>query len=180
MKDQDAHGRRSEPTSTDIVLMTIDGLLFVGQVVLCIRYFNYLKLNWLLYLALAVFALAMFLGWRARLAFEARGESAEGESWLHTRKVVTTDVYAVVRHPMYLSFQLVSLTLVLLCQHWLCAVLGAIFAGLIYYDMWREEQACIERFGEDYRNYMERVPRMNVVAGILRLLGRRSGNDDGD
>ena len=176
MKKQDTDSRRWKPTPRDVILMSVETLSFVAQVVLCILFFNSLKLNWLLYLGGAIFVFAMVLGWRARVAFETEGESREGESWLHTRTVVTSGIYAVVRHPMYLSFLLISLTLVCLSQHWLNAVLGAILMGLLYNDMRREEKSNIERFGDDYRNYMERVPRMNFVVGIVRLVRRRKGN----
>jgi protein-S-isoprenylcysteine O-methyltransferase Ste14 len=110
------------------------------------------------------------------VAFQTKGEARAGESWLHTRTVVTGGIYAVVRHPIYLSFLLISLALICLSQHWLNAVLGAILMGLLYNDMGREEKKSIERFGDDYRNYMQQVPRMNFVTGIIRLVRRRRGN----
>jgi protein-S-isoprenylcysteine O-methyltransferase Ste14 len=173
MKEQDTDSRRWKPTPKDVILMSIETLSFVAQVVLCILFFNFLELNWLLYLGGAVFVVAMVIGWRARVAFETKGESREGESWLHTRTVVATGIYAVVRHPMYLSFLLIPLTLVLLSQHWLNAMLGAMLMGLLYNDMRREEKSNIERFGDDYRHYMQQVPRMNFVVGIIRLIRRR-------
>jgi protein-S-isoprenylcysteine O-methyltransferase Ste14 len=173
MKKQDTDSRRWKPTPKDVILMSIETLSFVAQVVLCILFYNFLELKWLLYLGWTIFVIAMVLGWRARVAFETKGESCEGESWLHTRTVVATGIYAVVRHPMYLSFLLISLTLVFLSQHWLNAMLGAILMGLLYNDMCREEKSNIERFGDDYRHYMEQVPRMNFVVGIIRLIRRR-------
>jgi protein-S-isoprenylcysteine O-methyltransferase Ste14 len=80
----------------------------------------------------------------------------------------------VVRHPMYLSFLLMSLTLVLLPQHWLNAVPGVIVMGLLYNDMRREEKGNLERFGDDYQRYMEHVPRMNLVAGTIRQMQSRN------
>jgi protein-S-isoprenylcysteine O-methyltransferase Ste14 len=115
----------------------------------------------------------MVLGWRARVAFQEQGGSHKGESWLHTRTVVATGIYTLVRHPMYLSFLFMSLSLVLLSQHWLNAVLGATVMGLVYNDMCREEKSNLERFGDHYQRYMERVPRMNLVAGTIRLLKER-------
>lgn len=156
--------------------MSIETISFVAQVVLCILFYNFLELNWLLYLGWAILAGAMLLGWKARVAFQAKGEAREGESWLHTRTVVATGIYAVVRHPMYLSFLLTSLALICLSQHWLNVVLGAVLMGLLYNDMCREEKNSVQKLGGDYRNYMERVPRMNFVAGIIRLIRRRRGN----
>jgi protein-S-isoprenylcysteine O-methyltransferase Ste14 len=157
-----------------MILMSVEGISFLAQVVLCILFYNFLNLNWLLYLGWAILVAALVLAWRARVAFEAEGGSGEGESWLHTRTVVATGIYAVVRHPMYLSFLLMSLSLVLLSQHWLNAVLGAAVMGLLYNDMRREEKSNLERFGKDYQRYMEHVPRMNFVAGAIRLMQSRN------
>lgn len=156
--------------------MSIEMLSFVAQVVLCILLYNYLGLNWLQYLGWVILAMALVLGWRARVAFESKGEARAGESWLHTRRVVTSGIYSVVRHPMYLSFLLISLSLVCLSQHWLDAVMGAVLMGLLYNDMCREEKNSIEKFGDDYRNYMERVPRINFVLGIIRLIRGKKKN----
>jgi protein-S-isoprenylcysteine O-methyltransferase Ste14 len=142
--------------------------------VLCILFYNSLDLHWLPYLGWATLAVALVLAWRARVAFEARGGSREGESWLHTTTVVDTGIYAVVRHPMYLSGVLISLSLVLLSQHWPNAVLGAIVMGLLYSDMCREEKDNLKKFGADYQHYMEHVPRMNFVVGTIRLMQSRN------
>jgi protein-S-isoprenylcysteine O-methyltransferase Ste14 len=176
MENKGSGGRRWKPTPKELVLMSIETLAFVAQVVLCVFFYNFLALNWLLYLGWAMFAAAMVLGWRARVAFATRGQARAGESWLHTRMVVATGVYAVVRHPMYLSFLSTSLTLVLLSQHWLNAVLGAVVIGLLYNDMRREERSNLARFGDAYRDYMEQVPRMNFVAGVIRLVRRGTRN----
>jgi hypothetical protein len=32
------------------------------------------------------------------------------------------------------------------------------------------DQSCIEKFGEDYERYMRRVPGVNFLLGIVRLL----------
>jgi len=37
----------------------------------------------------------------------------------------------------------------------------------------REEQMSIQKFGDDYKRYMEKVPRMNFIAGVFRLAQRR-------
>ena len=179
MNEQDTNSPRWKPTPGDMLLMSIEGSSFVAQIVLCVFLYNSLDLRWLLYLGWTTLAVAMVFGWRARVAFQAKGGAGEGESWLHTTTVVATGIYAVLRHPMYLSFLLISLSLVLLSQHWLNAVLGAIVMVLLYNDMCREEKSNLERFGDDYQRYMEQVPRMNFVAGVLRLLLKRRVEDRG-
>jgi protein-S-isoprenylcysteine O-methyltransferase Ste14 len=41
---------------------------------------------------------------------------------------------------------------------------------LIYVDTFPADEACIEKFGEAYVRYMQRVPSVNFVAGLFRLL----------
>jgi len=43
----------------------------------------------------------------------------------------------------------------------------------MYFSMISEERNNIEGFGDAYLSYMEKVPRMNVIAGIIRLQIRR-------
>jgi len=65
------------------------------------------------------------------------------------------------------------LALVLMSQHWLSAFSFVVGSALFCRDVLREEQMTVEKLGDDYRRYMDRVPRMNFLTGILRLLQRR-------
>jgi protein-S-isoprenylcysteine O-methyltransferase Ste14 len=71
---------------------------------------------------------------------------------------------------MYLSFMLISLGLVLLSQHWLNLAMGAVLMSLLYNDMRREERSNLDKFGEAYERYMWRVPRINIVLGVVRRM----------
>jgi len=59
-------------------------------------------------------------------------------------------------------------------QHWSSVISGILGSALFYKDVLREEQMSIVKFGDDYKRYMEKVPKMNLVLGIVRLLKRRS------
>jgi len=37
------------------------------------------------------------------------------------------------------------------------------------------DRAGIKKFGDTYRRYMQKVPRMNLLLGLVRLLQRESG-----
>jgi protein-S-isoprenylcysteine O-methyltransferase Ste14 len=39
----------------------------------------------------------------------------------------------------------------------------------------KADQELTEKFGEDYERYMKKVPRMNFLAGFMRLVRRRKG-----
>lgn len=168
MKEQDNDGSRRQPTAREVVLMSAEGGCFVAQIVVCFLFYNSLGLHWLVYLGWASLAVAMVVGWRARVAFQMHGHIKDPRDWLHTSVVVDRGIYGLVRHPMYLSFMLISLGLVLLSQHWLNLALALALMGLLYNDMRREERSNLDKFGEAYERYIERVPRINIVLGVRR------------
>jgi len=103
--------------------------------------------------------------------FPKRGGVPKGKSFVNTTQLVDTGIYAVVRHPQYTGgIYAIFLTTFLVYPHWLFGVLGVIGIAVLYMGCREEDQRMIEKFGDDYRAYMERVPRMNIFAGILRLL----------
>jgi hypothetical protein len=61
---------------------------------------------------------------------------------------------------------------ILVSQHWLNAVLGIPLSVWAYVDLRNDEENLMQKFGDDYKRYMEKVPRMNIVVGIIRLLRR--------
>ena len=67
------------------------------------------------------------------------------------------------------------LVLMLISQHWLSVIFGLPIVVFLYLAMRVEEQSSIKKFGDDYIRYMDRVPRMNFLLGIIRLLQRRRG-----
>jgi protein-S-isoprenylcysteine O-methyltransferase Ste14 len=100
-----------------------------------------------------------------------RGGVPEGKSYMETTALVDTGIYAIVRHPQGgTAGILLNLALVLIGQNWLLVLLAAVGMVLIYIDTFKADEACIEKFGVDYVRYMQRVPRVSFVAGILRLL----------
>jgi protein-S-isoprenylcysteine O-methyltransferase Ste14 len=103
---------------------------------------------------------------------------AKGKSYVETTHLVDISLYAIVRHPQYLAGILFNVSMMLLAQHWLVILLGVISAVLIYADIQAADQEGIEKFGDEYRRYMLRVPQVNFLIGGVRLL-RRKGSSDG-
>ncbi len=156
----------------DFIGSSVAGALFIGQIVLCVLFYNWGGLDALLYLGWAILAVGFVLGWMARVAFQRKGRAREGESWLHTTVVVDSGIYAVVRHPMYLSFILFILALVLISQHWLSAVFGVVAMASIYVDILKEDRSNAEKFGDEYKRYQQTVPMASLCLGVIRLLRR--------
>jgi len=107
--------------------------------------------------------------------FPRRGGVDRGKSFVHTTRLVDSGIYAIVRHPQYTGGVLsIFVTTLLWYPHWLFGVLGVVGSVVIYLSCVEEEKYLVQQFGDEYIAYMDRVPRMNVVLGIIRLLRRRA------
>ncbi len=99
-----------------------------------------------------------FMGFKQVWRYLTRGEVAGGMEGLTDKKLVTTGVYGIVRHPMYLAGIIIftfnpnitinSLMITVLAD------LYFLFGVLI------EERRFLKIFGEEYRTYMQHVPRL--------------------
>ncbi len=108
------------------------------------------------------------------ITFRRRGGVPKGESYVKTTVLVDTGIYAIVRHPQNgTAWLLINLGVMLIVCHWTSVVLGIISMCLAYVDTFKSDQYCTEKFGDAYKRYMSRVPRVNFAAGVIRLL--RSG-----
>ena len=99
-----------------------------------------------------------------RLGFKVVGESASGGKILELyeqHELVTEGPYRFVRHPMYTSVYLKGIGILLLSANWIAG--GGYLAAVTWMYASRvrdEEQMMVERFGEEYRNYMSRTSRL--------------------
>jgi len=87
--------------------------------------------------------------------------------------LVERGMYAFVRHPEFLGHILIIFALVIISQHWINFIVGAILIVLLCLAMIEEEKRNIEKFGNAYRDYMKKVPRINLIAGIIKQINRR-------
>jgi protein-S-isoprenylcysteine O-methyltransferase Ste14 len=75
--------------------------------------------------------------------------------------LVTTGVYAWVRHPMYAGFWLMAVAQVLLLPNWVAGPAGLVGFGTLFFGrVGREEAMMISGFGDEYRSYMRRTARV--------------------
>jgi protein-S-isoprenylcysteine O-methyltransferase Ste14 len=122
-------------------------------------------------IAWVVLAFSLVLVFAPMVMFPRRGGIPKGKSWVNTTRLVDTGIYAIVRHPQYAGgIYAIFLTNFLLYPHWLFAVLGVVGIVVVYLGCLEEDKFLIEKFGDDYRDYMKRVPRTNFWLGIARLL----------
>jgi protein-S-isoprenylcysteine O-methyltransferase Ste14 len=154
-------------------LFWLYSILMFLPIILVFVFYNYYSLDFLVYAGWILLVFSVVIIWLAGGEFRKKGGAPKGESIAHTSVLVDSGVYAVVRHPQYLGFILFVLALVLMSQHWLSVFSGVLGSALFYRDILREEQMSVEKFGDAYRRYMEQVPRMNLLIGILRYLRQR-------
>jgi protein-S-isoprenylcysteine O-methyltransferase Ste14 len=145
----------------------------VGQIILAFLLYNQngneivINIGWMILWISAIF------GWLPILTLKKWGEVPKGKSYMSTVKLVDRGVYAIVRHPQYLAGILMGVALPLISQHWAVAVLGCVAIIVYYIDTFEEEKSCTEKFGDEYREYMKRVPRINFILGMIRLAANR-------
>lgn len=83
---------------------------------------------------------------------------------LNTRKkhkLVTTGIYAFVRHPMYSAFWLLALAQAALLANWIAGPAGVVGWGILFFlRVGKEEQLMTETFGDEYSAYTRRTRRV--------------------
>jgi protein-S-isoprenylcysteine O-methyltransferase Ste14 len=105
--------------------------------------------------------------------FRIKGRVKKGKSYMHTTKIVTGGIYAILRHPQYMAGILINIGIIFISQHWLIITIGIVSIIFIYCDALRADQNLIAKFGKEYSDYMKKVPRLNFIAGIIRLLRKK-------
>jgi protein-S-isoprenylcysteine O-methyltransferase Ste14 len=103
------------------------------------------------------------------ITFRRKGGVPKGESYTKTTILVDSGIYSIVRHPQNgTAWLLINVGVMLIARHWTSVVLGLISMGIIYADSFKADQYCVIKFGDEYKRYMERVPRVNFLVGIIR------------
>jgi protein-S-isoprenylcysteine O-methyltransferase Ste14 len=75
--------------------------------------------------------------------------------------LITTGIYARVRHPMYSGFWLMAVAQALMLPNWIAGPAGLVgFGALFFGRVFREEEMMIGTFGDEYRDYMSRTARL--------------------
>jgi protein-S-isoprenylcysteine O-methyltransferase Ste14 len=103
-----------------------------------------------LWLGIVVLAIAGYMAWTGmKIVFGTFREKPH---------VIRQGVFGVIRHPLYLSEVLLYLGLFLLNTSLASlAVIVVVFAFLHYISRY-EEKVLLERYGDEYRQYMKDVP----------------------
>lgn len=105
------------------------------------------------------------------IPFTIWGYQTLGKNWVHvfesstfsqskTNILVTSGPYRYVRNPIYLGCFLYILSLALIAANWLILLPAILLIILVYMQIKNEEAMLLDRFGEEYRGYLKRTPRL--------------------
>ena len=115
--------------------------------------------SWAGWVGAAILTISLWVLWRTHAAL--------GRYWSdsvqlrHGHQLITSGIYRRIRHPMYTSGWLLGIAQALLLWNWVVAVAGlGSFALLYFIRVRREEQMMLDRFGEAYRDYMNKTGRI--------------------
>jgi len=154
----------------DHVPVTFTTFLFLSQIVVGIYLVSEVsQIEILAYVGVGLYVFSgIIFGTLPVFEFRKKGGVRKGQSYIHTTKLVDTGIYSVVRHPQYVTFILWAIAGMLLFQHWIIILLGIPIFPLTYIDLIKADKDAIEKFGDDYKAYMKKVPRANFLLGIIR------------
>jgi protein-S-isoprenylcysteine O-methyltransferase Ste14 len=143
---------------------TLLGLLFTGMFLVPIIYAatnwldfaNYTLPAWAGWLGVLIMAAGIFVFWRAHADL--------GLNWSPSLEIrekhelITRGIYGVIRHPMYASQWLWVIAQPLLLQNWIAGFLNLlVFIPFYFLRVKAEEQMMLEKFGDQYQDYMQKV-----------------------
>ena len=113
---------------------------------------------WVRWTGLALGILSVFLNaWSHKTLSTKLGEDFDPVlRLLKVPALVKAGPYAKIRHPIYLAFLLMQISVLLLTSNWFIGFCGiAIIVSVIAIRIPEEERLLIEQFGDEYREYMK-------------------------
>ena len=154
----------------DFVPVTLVSILFISQIIVGIYLLSdVFQIEVLAYVGVGLYVFSgLVFGWLPVIEFRKKGGVKREKSYIHTTQLVDTGIYSIVRHPQYVTFIMWAIAGMLLFQHWTVVLLGIPIFPLTYVDLIRADRDAIEKFGDNYKAYMKKVPRANFLLGIIR------------
>lgn len=156
--------KRAADDRTRPIDLALDLLAFAGMEIIPLIYIftgwldfaNYPQIDVLGGLGVVAFGGCLWLLYRAHVDL--------GRNWSPTvevmkeQQLVTSGIYARIRHPIYAAMWLWGLAQLLMLANFVAGPAALIFFGIVYFRrVPREEQMMIDHFGDEYRSYLQRT-----------------------
>lgn len=131
------------------VAFYVDHLLLMPLTLIYALFVPLERANWWLYSGLMASSVAIVMGVAASVSFATAPLD----------RPMTTGVYAISRHPMYVSTIVLFVGLGLAGSSWVFLVCAAVDASVWRMAVPEEEQVMLAKYGVGYEHYLERTPR---------------------
>ncbi len=127
-------------------------------------------ISWLRILGFALYAPSAILVFGSIIQLHHKGQAGQENALSEhgTTVVVTSGVYRLVQHPMWLGMIIWSIALSAISQSVIGIAMGVVAANLFRMAAIKEREFNIKRFGEPYREYIKKVPMWNIFRGLRR------------
>ena len=152
------------------IILTV---LIISQIILTFFLYNRAGIEIIRNIGWIILFMSAIFGWLPIFEFRRKGGVSKGQSFVKTTVFVDSGIYAIVRHPQFLGGIFLGLALILIAQNWLVAFIGIPVMIIFYLGIVEGDKYGIEKFGDVYKRYMEKVPRANFLLGIIRVLRRK-------
>ena len=154
--------RQREGRETLLVQLVSAGMMYLPAIAIAtplLAFAAYPNPVWLVGLGVVLAAFGIWLFWRSHADL--------GRNWspvLELREshgLVTSGVYARVRHPMYTAILLIVCAQAAFLGNWIAGPAGLVAFTLLYLDrVGPEERMMADRFGADWDQYAARTGRL--------------------
>ena len=158
--------RRREGREKLLIQLVGAGMMYLPAIAIATPFLNiaaYPNPVWLVGLGVILAAFGIWLFWRSHADL--------GRNWspvLELREshgLITSGVYARVRHPMYSAILLITAAQAAFIGNWIAGPAGLIAFTILYIDrVGAEEKMMAERFGTDWTRYVARTGRLLPMA----------------
>ena len=161
---------KPKPSLKDFIPSIIYLSMLITQFILVFIYYNYYNLDFLAWIGWGTLIFFFVFGGLPRRDFKKYGRVEKGKNFIYTTVIVDKGIYSIIRHPQWLCWIILSLTVSFMSQYFITVILALPVCSLIYGETFLLDKRLIKKFGDDYSVYKKKVPRMNLIFGIIRYL----------
>lgn len=116
-------------------------------------------IGWVLYIPSAILVIS------SMIALHKKGKP-ETADFTDSTLFIDSGIFGLIRQPMTLGLAIWSIGLVLVFQSLLAAVLGLLSIICFWISARKEHVYNIRKFGDSYREYMNKVPMWNIFSKL--------------